>query len=69
MCLLNGTIGGVLNSSVDFGTIEEPANTPEKYKKRKLPIKDIIRDMVHQYGGEPYYNIIINDLDEKGLFL
>lgn len=69
MCLLNGTIGGVLNSSVDFGAIEEPTDIPGKYKKRKLPIKDIIRDMVHQYGGEPYYNIIINDLDEKGLSL
>jgi hypothetical protein len=25
--------------------------------------------MVHTYGGEPYYNIIINDLDTYGLEL
>jgi hypothetical protein len=34
-----------------------------------LPIKSIIRDLVHQYGNEPYYNIIINDLDLTGLEL
>jgi hypothetical protein len=30
-------------------------------------IKDIIMEMVHTYGGEPFHNIIINDLDEMGL--
>jgi hypothetical protein len=25
--------------------------------------------MVHAYGGEPYHNIIINDLDTPGLML
>ena len=36
---------------------------------KKYPIKQIIRDAVHQYGGEPFHNIIINDLDEMGLDL
>jgi hypothetical protein len=25
--------------------------------------------MIHHYGGEPYYNIVINDLDDYGLEL
>jgi hypothetical protein len=25
--------------------------------------------MIHMYGGEPYHNIIINDLDTNGLEL
>ena len=35
----------------------------------KLKIKDIIRNAVHLYGGEPIHNIIINDLDISGLEL
>lgn len=69
MCLLNGTYGGVLNSSVDFGTIDEETKTKGVWRKRKRPIKDIVRDMIHQYGNEPFHNIIINDLDEQGLVL
>ena len=69
MCLLNGAYGGTLNSSVDFGTIEEETKNKGVWKKRKLPIKEIIRNMIHQYGNEPFHNIIINDLDEEGLIL
>lgn len=68
MCLLNGEIGGSLESSVDFGTIEEE-DSKGNWVIRKIPIKDIIRNAVHVYGGEPYHNIIINDLDTYGLEL
>ena len=68
MCLLNGEIGGSLESSVDFGTIEEE-NDNGVWSIRKLAIPEIIKNMVHTYGGEPYYNIIINDLDTYGLEL
>jgi hypothetical protein len=68
MCLLNGEIGGSLESSVDFGTIEEE-NNDGVWTIRKLTLQDIIRNGVHQYGGEPYHNIIINDLDSYGLEL
>lgn len=37
--------------------------------REDLTIKNIIREAVHVYGDEPYHNIIINDLDEKGLEL
>jgi len=73
MCLLNGEVGGSLNSSVDFGKIEQEIGKDENgngvYKIAKYPVKDIIREAVHQYGGEPFHNIIINDLDELGLEL
>ena len=68
MCLLNGEIGGSLESSVDFGTIEEE-NADGVWVIRKLPIPDIIRNLIHTYAREPYHNIIINDLDAYGLEL
>lgn len=67
MCLLNGDVGGSLPSSVDFGAIEEEVDG--KWLIRKIPIKDIIRNAVHEYGREPYHNIIIKDLDDLGLEL
>lgn len=73
MCLLNGEVGGVLNSSIDFGQIDQQIGTDSSghpiYKTIKYPIKDIIREAVHTYGGEPFHNIVISDLDEMGLEL
>jgi hypothetical protein len=68
MCLLNGEVSGSLESSIDFGTIEEEDQSGN-WVIRKLPLQDIIRNIVHTYGGEPYHNIIINDLDTYGLEL
>ena len=68
MCLLNGEVSGQLESSIDFGTIEEE-DIHGNWVIRKLPIQEIIRNAVHTYGGEPYHNIIINDLDTYGLEL
>ena len=65
--MLNGELGGVINSSLVLDTYDEIVGNVTK--KIKLPIKNIIRDLVHQYGNEPYYNIIINDLDFTGLEL
>ena len=68
MCLLNGEVGGSLESQVDFGTMEEE-DSNGLWVKRSIPIKDIIKNAVHVYGGEPIHNIIINDLPEYGLEL
>lgn len=66
MSLLNGYIGGsIIPLSLDFGTIEETdgdGNTTIS----SIPLKTIIRDVVHTYAREKYENIIINDLDECG---
>ncbi len=68
MCLLNGEVSGSLESSVDFGTIEEES-ADGVWTIRKIPIPEIIRNAVHTYAGEPYWNIIINDLDTYALEL
>ena len=69
MCLLNGTLGGTIMSlTADFGTETVEDESGESYKQ-DLPIKNIIREVVHEYAREPYHNIIINDLDTYGLEL
>ena len=68
MCMLNGEVGGHFNSSVDLGTIEYTDKNGKKIIE-KYPIKNIIREMIHQYGNEPFHNIIINDLDDYGVIL
>lgn len=60
MALLNGVYGGVIQASMDFGTIDD------KGIIKKVPIKEIIREAVHEYALEPYSNIIINDVDDYG---
>jgi hypothetical protein len=44
-------------------------NTISKYKKVKKSIGYIIREMIHHYGNEPFHNILIRDVDNKGLEL
>lgn len=68
MCLLNGEVGGSLESQVDFGTIQEET-LDGVWSITKIPIKDIIKNAVHVYAGEPYHNIIIKDIDIQGLEL
>lgn len=68
MCLLNGEIGGSLEAQTDFGAIEEEDENGI-WTIRKLPLKDIITNIVHIYAKEPLHNIIINDLPEYGLEL
>ena len=69
MCLLNGDLGGSLPASIDFGVEEffDKENNITTY--RDIPIKEIIREMLHAYGQEHYHNILINDLDETAVEL
>lgn len=68
MALLNGDISGNVNASTDFGQIEEESEDGV-WTIRKIPVQEIIRNAVHTYANEPYWNIIINDLDTYGLEL
>lgn len=61
MCLLNGEVGGNIMVPTDFAQIDEYDDKGSKTTK-KILIRDIIREAVHTYAGEPYHNIIINDL-------
>lgn len=68
MCLLNGDVGGTMTAQTQFDCIEEETELGE-WAITKYPIKDIIRNSLHQYAGEPFHNIVINDLDDMGLEL
>ena len=62
MCLLNGEMSGSLHAnSTRFDIIDEYDATGT-LKQTKIPIKDIIKEMVHGHAGEPMHNIIINIL-------
>ena len=67
-CLINGEVGGSLHSSIDFGVIREQDQDGIIWETKR-EIKDIIRSIMHEYAGEPFKNIIINDLDTFGLEL
>lgn len=73
MALLNGELGGTFPHATDVGTIEDITYDEERNKtdsvKTPLHIKQIITDMVHKYGGEPFHNIVVNDLDDNGLIM
>ena len=70
MCKLNGELGGNFPHATDVGTEEELTRDPETKEvidiiKTPLTIKNIIREMIHKYAGEPFHNIIMNDLDDN----
>lgn len=74
MALLNGDIGGHLPHATDFGieeiyTYDEVTGRQIDKTETDLTIKQIIREMIHKYGNEPFHNIVINDLDDNGLQL
>lgn len=73
MSLLNGDLGGTFPHAIDVGTVDTNVEYEEGIVKSKektpLTIQQIITDIVHKYGGEPFHNIIVNDLDDKGLIM
>ena len=60
--------GGTLPFEVNFGQYEE-IDADGNSRLIKNPLKDIIREAVHHYGNEAFHNIIINDLDDRGVEL
>ena len=69
MSLINGEIGGSLPHKTDFGNLEEIDLETNITTISKIPIKEIVREGVHEYAREPWHNIIINDLDDYGVEL
>lgn len=45
------------------------SNSVKSFKKIRLSIGYIIREMIHHYGNEPFHNILIKDVDNQGLEL
>ena len=69
MGLLDGTIGGTLTAlSYDFSR-EDYTDENGVSHRRKLPIRDIVTEMIHEYAHEPWENIIVQDLDDFGVEL
>lgn len=66
LCLLSGDIGGVIPVATDFAA-EEIVLEDGSIQKNFLPIKHIIKEMIHYYGNEPFHNIILKDVDDIGL--
>ena len=64
MCLLNGSIQGTFPQTV----ILHNRYTNEG-KLEPIPIKEIIRELIHHYGKEPLQNIFINDVPDYGRML
>lgn len=63
MCLLDGSVGGNLFATHDFGKLEiQHADGSKEYDY--ILIYDIIKNAIHEYALEPYENIIINDLED-----
>lgn len=69
MCLLNGEMSGNLFAETDFSTEEYHDLENDTVTYTEVPIKLIIQNVVHVFGGELLQNIIINDLDDSGLIL
>lgn len=63
MCLLDGSVGGNIFASHDFGKLEIRKND-EMTELQDILIYDIIKNAIHEYALEPYENIIINDLED-----
>lgn len=68
MSMLNGDIGGVIPASWDFGK-EDVTMSDGSIQTNYIPIKEIIRQAVHEFAQEEWQNIIVNDLDDYGLEL
>ena len=69
MSLLNGEITGKIHAnSTRFDIIDE-YDKDNNLTQKKIPIREIISELVHEYGNEPFHNIVINDIDEFGLEL
>ena len=68
MCKLNGDLGGNIFASTDFGTLEE-IDEEGNITYVKILLKEIIKELLINFGGELPSNIIINDLDDAGLEL
>lgn len=65
MCLLNGEIGGQFYSQTKLDTLEVE-DSDKNITFQKIPIKEIIYNLLYEMGHELPYNIIISDLDDYG---
>lgn len=58
---LNGFVGGVFSSTTVLDEVDTQTPSGE-YVSNKVRIYDIIKEIVHHFGGEPLDNIVIEDV-------
>lgn len=61
MCGLNGEVGGTFPSTVILDTVDTQTSSGE-YVSEKVPIYNLIQELVNHFGGENLNNIIIEDV-------
>ena len=69
MALLNGEIGGNFPHATDLKyrnveVVDDEGKIYGENKEEEQTIEEIIREMIHKYGNEPFHNIIIKDLSD-----
>lgn len=70
MSLLNGDLGGTFTTlTTDLGKMDILDENGKVINTEELEIKQIITNLVHDFGREPYHNIIIKDIEDAGLEL
>lgn len=69
MCLLNGEFGGHLPHNTDFGKEKYHDLETDTVTETDIPIKNIIQEIVRNFGDEMPHNIIINNIEDAGLIL
>lgn len=72
MCLLNGEVGGQFPHMIDFGTEEyiEKLENGEYFRTlKKIPVVNIMREMLQNYGNELVKNILLKDIEDNGVEL
>lgn len=62
--LLNGDMGGVIPAATIFSEQELYNTSGTKRETEKILIKDIIKYLVVEFGGEDPENVIITDIDD-----
>lgn len=62
--LLNGDIGGVIPAATILSEKETYSNKMTTRKVKKILIKDIIRNLVVEFGGERPENVIVTDIPD-----
>lgn len=64
MCALNGDVGGVFPSTTVLDEVDTQLPNGE-YISKKVPIYDIIVEVVNHFGNEDLNNIVIEDVDTR----
>lgn len=62
MCLLNGSRGGILPAYCVFDKVDEVTPSGD-IETKKIPIYQIIQEVVNHFGNIPLEKIIIKDID------